>query len=43
MFSSHWRRGVAGLIALVAVPVRMRVRQPSEVPVLAPEAVTPRL
>ena len=35
--------GVAGLIALVAVPVRMRVRQPSEVPVLAPEAVTPQV
>jgi len=35
--------GVAGLIALVAVPVRMRVRQPSEVPVLAPEALTPRV
>jgi PPP family 3-phenylpropionic acid transporter len=34
--------GAAGLIALVAVPARRRVSQPSEVPVLTPEAVTPR-
>jgi hypothetical protein len=34
--------GAAGLIALVAVPARRRVSQPSELPVLTPEAVTPR-